>query len=465
MIPLGPKGGRRIAPVATLAIIGINSIVYLATLSAVDDQTRRLVSAETSLAAIETTIEVQRLGISPQHAMRKWYGGEQHDARETDFWAAFDAGRIVPFESPEAAAWQAARQEVAQSRDAHLWWRYAFRARAPSAVALITSAFLHAGFAHILFNMIFLWAVGPSIEAAWGRSMFLALYALGIVLSTLANWALTVGHADIPSLGASGAIAAVMGAFTIRFFREPIRIYSFLPAPAIYELPGGWLLAAWIAEQLYAAGRTGPGDGGGVAVWAHVGGFAAGAALAGVIRITRFEERELKGRVDIVERSTVKRRLLEEADLNVKRGATADALAALEKATEADPSDVDVRARKQELQRLSGDLAGARAEGERVLEALWRAGDKARFMEAFARQEALAEGQVPHALTLRAAMAREAREPLEAARLYVKVAREGGADPAVPQALRRYAALLDRLGEAEKAAQVRRRLDALHPGA
>ncbi len=143
---------------------------------------------------------------------------------------------------------------------------------------LITSMFLHGGFMHLLGNMWFLWIFGDNIEDELGHVKFLLFYLTCGMLATLAHFA-AEPSSTIPLVGASGAIAGVMGAYLVRFPRS--RVTVLLPLVIIWttvQLPAFVMLLYWFTIQLLNG--TADASGGGVAWWAHVGGFAIGAVLA-----------------------------------------------------------------------------------------------------------------------------------------------------------------------------------------
>lgn len=142
---------------------------------------------------------------------------------------------------------------------------------------LITAMFLHASWSHILGNMIFFWAFGPAIEDAMGRGRFLAFYLIGGVIAMLAQVA-AAPASSIPCLGASGAIAAVMGAFLVTYPRDRIRTaLFFLLFIRITYIPAILLIGVWFLIQLFSAGGVaGAVQTGGVAYLAHIGGFVFG---------------------------------------------------------------------------------------------------------------------------------------------------------------------------------------------
>jgi membrane associated rhomboid family serine protease len=141
---------------------------------------------------------------------------------------------------------------------------------------LLTSMFLHGGIAHILGNMLFLWIFGDNVEDFYGHITYLFFYLIcGIgagLLHVLFNW-----HSTLPSLGASGAISGVMGAYLILYPRSRILTLVFIflvPIPAVF------ILALWFVMQFVSGvSSLGMATSGGVAWWAHVGGFLLGMGI------------------------------------------------------------------------------------------------------------------------------------------------------------------------------------------
>jgi membrane associated rhomboid family serine protease len=147
---------------------------------------------------------------------------------------------------------------------------------------LITDAFLHGGWLHIIFNMWFLWIFGPAMEARFGRFWFLVLYFGGAIA---ANYVHIVTHPDStePVLGASGAIAAVIAAYAVIYPNE--RVITIVPIffiPLFIPIPAIIFAGIWFGLQvLEGSGELmQPSMGAGVAWWAHIGGFGFGAVFA-----------------------------------------------------------------------------------------------------------------------------------------------------------------------------------------
>lgn len=161
-----------------------------------------------------------------------------------------------------------------------------------SFIPFLTSQFLHAGVAHILFNMWYLWIFGDNIEGHFGHVRFLAFYLFAGIVASLAQLFFSIGS-PIPMLGASGAVAGVLGAYWVLFPRH--RVDTLLPFGfgAITTLPANVVLLFWFIGQLFSGiGSLGVGSAatGGVAWWAHIGGFTFGWLIAQAARRTLSHE-------------------------------------------------------------------------------------------------------------------------------------------------------------------------------
>ena len=154
------------------------------------------------------------------------------------------------------------------------------------AVTLVTSMFLHGGWLHLGSNMLALWIFGDNVEDRLGRSRYLALYVLGGIAAGLFQVA-SASASPVPGIGASGAIAAVLAAYVLWY--PGARVLTFLPLfilPWLVEVPALVFIGLWFITQLIegiVALDVSVGTSGGVAWWAHVGGFIAGMALMPVL--------------------------------------------------------------------------------------------------------------------------------------------------------------------------------------
>lgn len=143
---------------------------------------------------------------------------------------------------------------------------------------LITSMFLHGGFMHLAGNMLFLWIFGDNLEDVLGHVKYLGFYLLSGLAASTAQIGADPGS-YVPMIGASGAIAGVMGGYLLLFPRAKVDVLIiFVIFFRIFPIPAWIMLGLWFAMQLVSGFST-PGDGGGVAYWAHAGGFIAGLVL------------------------------------------------------------------------------------------------------------------------------------------------------------------------------------------
>jgi rhomboid family protein len=148
-------------------------------------------------------------------------------------------------------------------------------------VTLFTSMFLHGTWLHLLGNMLFLWIFGNNVEDTLGRPRYIAFYVLGGVFAMATQSAVTLGFGDpadgaIPNLGASGAIAAVLGAYFVLFPRG--RVLTLILPVFIFPLPASLFLGIYFVMQALVGGLSflSPEQGGGVAYFAHIGGIVFG---------------------------------------------------------------------------------------------------------------------------------------------------------------------------------------------
>jgi rhomboid family protein len=154
------------------------------------------------------------------------------------------------------------------------WWQ-----------GLFTAMFMHASWQHILGNMLFLWIFGNNVEDSLGHVRFLAWYVAAGVAAMAAQTAVTLAFAgtasaSVPNIGASGAIAGVLGAYFVLLPRARVLTLIFFGIILVREIQAFWFLAVWIGFQVWTGGLSlvHPEAGGGVAFFAHIGGFAFGVA-------------------------------------------------------------------------------------------------------------------------------------------------------------------------------------------
>jgi len=146
----------------------------------------------------------------------------------------------------------------------------------PALVTPITAMFLHGGWLHLGGNMLYLWIFGNNVEDAMGPVRFIVFYTLCGIAAALAQVA-SAPFSDAPMIGASGAIGGVLGAYLVLYPRANVRVFMWIIIfVRLINVPALIVLGVWFAMQVFSALSGGAG---GVAVWAHIGGFLAGAFL------------------------------------------------------------------------------------------------------------------------------------------------------------------------------------------
>ena len=155
-------------------------------------------------------------------------------------------------------------------------------------LTILTSMFMHGSWMHLIGNMWFMWVFGNNIEDSMGHIRFVVFYLLCGLLASLAH-ILTDPGSVVPTVGASGAISGIMGAYLVLYPRVRVQTLFFLIfIIRVVPLPAWVLLVQWIAIQIISGVSTYGAEGGGVAFWAHIGGF-----VAGVVLIKLFQRPQL----------------------------------------------------------------------------------------------------------------------------------------------------------------------------
>ncbi len=158
----------------------------------------------------------------------------------------------------------------------------------------LTSMFLHGGWTHLVGNMWTLWIFGDNVEDRLGKGRFIAFYLLCGIAASITHVIFNM-NSPIPSIGASGAIAGVMGAYFVMFPHS--RVITLVPIffwPFFFEIPAIFFLGFWFMSQLFSGtfAIMAPQVGGGIAWWAHIGGFLAGILLLPIFRRNKNQYRD-----------------------------------------------------------------------------------------------------------------------------------------------------------------------------
>jgi membrane associated rhomboid family serine protease len=283
--------GRR-WPVVTFTLIALNILAFLAThwtIEAQDAQIPERVEVTKHLLLLAAAHPELKMGddarifvvpLSEKYP-EEWKQLASPDRKSEDEWDA----NIRQVDDPVEL--QAEMDSLSQTfqdfqRNTFLA-RYAFVPAHPTAISYLTCNFLHVGWLHLIGNMWFLWLAGFILEDNWGRAIYAIFYLLaGAVAAQIHAW-FNPGSL-VPMLGASGAVAALMGAFLVRFPKLKIEMFYWIfIVRGRFKAPAIWLLPLWGLMELFYGSMSRQSSG--VAHWAHVGGFAFG--MLGALILSR----------------------------------------------------------------------------------------------------------------------------------------------------------------------------------
>lgn len=251
---------------------------------------------------------------------------------------------------------------LAETKD-HPFYRWGVVPADMKIYTLVTYQFVHGGFWHLIGNLFFLFLAGPFIEDVWGRPLFASFYLVAGTISAV-MFAVHYPQLDGPLIGASGAVAGVMGAFLIRYWNAKIRFFYwfFVFFSGTFMAPAWLMLSLWFLRELLFAQAwdvVAPGSGGGgVAHWAHVWGFAFGLAVAYGIKHYRVEERyiheSIESKITLVDNTAVERAMEAHG-----RGDSGKALELLRAELKQRPNNVDAAIAMWNLASVRGEAAVA----------------------------------------------------------------------------------------------------------
>ncbi len=289
VVPVSGKIGWKNPPVVTLALLVVNCLVFF--LLQVNDDESRMAAEQfyltSGLAAIEVPRYIDYLKSTGKTADRpaESEGMDEQDLMaahfemeaDFDFISRLMDGQVILPQNPEYENWLALRRDYEEKRDKSVAFAYGLRPAYHRVSTFFSYMFLHGGVGHLVGNMVFLWILGCMLEIGSGRLLFTAMY-LSSGLAAAGLFYAVYPSSTIPLVGASGAIAGLMGAYTVLYGSKKVSIFYSLgfffntaTVPAIILLP------VWLANECYQLFFTGASH---VAYVAHMGGIAAGALLA-----------------------------------------------------------------------------------------------------------------------------------------------------------------------------------------
>lgn len=254
--------------------------------------------------------------------------------------------------------------------------RWAYDPNHPTVTRLVSSMFVHADFLHLFGNLLLFFITAPFVEDVFGRPIFASLYIFGGMIATWTHVAQSGSSA--PLLGASGAIAAVMGAYLIRFHRSRIE-FLFIPLlirPTLhfrFFVPAIVVLPLWFGKEFYFATQA-PAEAG-IAFWSHVGGFAFGVLVGIGMRLARIEEKFIDPRIE----SQISWKCSEELERAQQARRTMDWISAkreLDALLAKEPDNLDARRLACEIAVEAEDWAWLAENAPRLMESYIRLGEQ-----------------------------------------------------------------------------------------
>jgi membrane associated rhomboid family serine protease len=426
LIPIGHEDQQVTRlPWVTIVLLVANVLVFLLTNQVVQQQ------------ATETRQRLQGVArYAAEHPYLRLPPEIQHAVPSAPPKSDLDPDMVAQQQAKLDAMWE----EFKSAASPGVFRTYGYIPAKPSLLALFTSMFLHAGWMHLLSNMLFLWLAGASLEDRWGRLFYLLLYLAGGVVAALIHAAMNPQSA-IPMVGASGAISGLMGAFLVRLAATRIRFfYWFLVVRGTFLMPAYVALPLWLLQQ-FAMARSGAA--GRIAVWAHIGGFIFGALVAGLVKLSDFEKNILAPAIAKRTSWSPSEQLtsaLGKLDRNDADGSIQDLVALLTRS----PNSIEGRAALVAAYTQKGDTAAAGRESARLVSAYVVGRDLDGALAAL-EEHRRAHPDVPVAmrslLTLAAHREKESRHR-EAADLYHKAIQAWPDDPLLPKALIAYGRLM-----------------------
>ena len=300
LIPIGHENlrGRRL-PYISIAFIALNVLVFLGTHWTIESESKQTGEVQSHLLMLWGAHPELKMTDDAQRFVQSFEANNSALAARLkssnrDLEDGWDA-RMRLMEDPEQlqAEMDTLCQQYSEQVQTSLLHNYAYVPADPRPISYLTSMFLHGGWLHLIFNMWFLWLAGTILEDTWGRVIYPGFYLLCGLLATVVHGMVNSGSM-VPSLGASGAIAGLMGAFLVRFPKTKIRmmwffLFGFRFIRFKFNAPAYALLPVWLGQELLSGILFGHSSG--VAHWAHIGGFVAGAALAMGLRYTGMEQK------------------------------------------------------------------------------------------------------------------------------------------------------------------------------
>jgi membrane associated rhomboid family serine protease len=399
LIPLRHESmqGRR-WPVITIGLIALNTLIFLGTHARMDREAPELGQAKVHiliLAALHPELKIQEPAAQQLvNTVRTqnpdiWKRLQSQYRQLEDGWDA----SIRLQEDPKALQEEmnSLSKQYSELEASSILGKYAFVPAHPTAISYLTANFLHGGWLHLIGNMWFLWLAGAILEDTWGRAIYPAFYMIAGLLALQAH-AMFYPGSTTPTIGASGAIAGLMGAFLVRFPKIKIEMgWIFFFRMYRFKAAAYWLLPLWLLTEVFYGSLTGQSSG--VAHWAHVGGFVFGALIAVAVRKSGLEQIAEKGIQEKV--SWVSHPLLAEASEQMEKGELDAAATNLQKVLQEKPDSIDACRMLQQVYWRKQDTTSYRKTLENLIGLELKANDLDAAWQTYQDFKNSGEGKLP----------------------------------------------------------------------
>ena len=281
LIPIRTEKDTVRVPYVTMGLIVLNLVIWLFTNRIVIQERHEVVELHMQLFEIEADYIQSLIRSDPDYLYhhgpvevhQRFYKDVVRRSRQGDY-----------------DGWKTLYTEFESKMTGSFFHRWGFIPGKFSFLQLFLSIFLHMNFAHVFFNMLFLWIVGCNLEEDWGWWAFLFVYVFsGVAAGGL--HALKFPQSNVPLIGASGAIAGIMGIFLVKYYKTKIRFF-YIWLLRIWKPWGtftayaGLVIPFWVVQQIFGIKWSAES---GVAYWTHIGGFLFGAVVAATLRLLGFD--------------------------------------------------------------------------------------------------------------------------------------------------------------------------------
>jgi membrane associated rhomboid family serine protease len=365
-LPLGHENMQsRRWPIVTIGLIALNVLAFLGTHWTIEQQDPQAAAVKTHIlmmAAMHPEVTVPAnvkifVDTYKQQHPGIWKQAADPNREVEDAWDA----KMRLMEEPQQfqREMDSLALQFQNETDESLVGKYAFVPAHPQPISFLSANFLHAGWLHLIGNMWFLWLAGLILEDTWGRAVYIIFYLVAGAFA-LEIHAFSNPDSMVPTIGASGAVAALMGAFLVRFPKTKVQMLWIGGLLRFYRAKkftayAYWLLPIWLLMEVFSGALFGQGSS--VAHWAHVGGFVFGMCVALGLRYSGLEQHTTNA-VESADTSWQGDPAVAQAAESMEQGKLDDALSTLKAAIAAKPDSLDAYTLLQQIYWRKNDLPG-----------------------------------------------------------------------------------------------------------